>query len=212
MSLLTADYSHCALLIIDFQKDFVLPGSPAEIAGSFAVLPKLAQLTRTIRQQGRPIVHVVRCYLPDGSNVDLCRREQVQSDAAMVLPCSEGAMMPLQLQPEVMPELDWDALLKGIPQQIGPQEWVLYKSRWGAFYQTRLEDLLHRLQVNTLLFGGCNFPNCPRTTIYEASERDFRLVLAQDAMSGLYEKGLQELSGIGVTVATTEQICRELAP
>lgn len=212
MSLLTADYGHCALLIIDFQNDFVLPGSPAEIAGSFAVLPALTQLTQTIRQKGLPIIHVVRCYLPDGSNVDLCRREQVQAGGTMVLPYSEGAMMPRQLQPEAMPELDWDALLTGIPQRIGPQEWVLYKSRWGAFYRTRLEDLLHRLQVNTLLLGGCNFPNCPRTTIYEASERDFRLLLAQDAISGLYEKGLQELKGIGVTVATTEQICRELAP
>ena len=103
-------------------------------------------------------------------------------------------------------------LLNGQFQQIGPQEWVLYKSRWGAFYQTQLEPFLHQLQVNTLIFGGCNFPNCPRTSIYEASERDFRLVLAQDAMSGLYEKGLQELNGIGVTVTTTAQICQELLP
>ena len=86
---------------------------------------------------------------------------------------------------------------------------MLYKSRWGAFYQTQLEAFLHQLQVNTLIFGGCNFPNCPRTSIYEASERDFRLVLAQDAMSGLYERGLQELRGIGVTIALTDQICRE---
>ena len=40
MSLLAADYSHCALLLIDFQNDFILPGSPAEITGSYAVLPK----------------------------------------------------------------------------------------------------------------------------------------------------------------------------
>lgn len=210
MSLLTADYGHCALLLIDFQNDFILPDSPAEIAGSYAVLPQLQQLVQTVRQTGRPIIHVVRCYLPDGSNVDICRRELIQNGAAIVSPGSLGADFPQQLKPIAAPALDWDVLLKGDFQQIGPQEWVLYKSRWGAFYQTQLEPFLHRLQVNTLIFGGCNFPNCPRTSMYEASERDFRLVLAQDAMSGLYEKGLQELRGIGVTITSTAQICQEL--
>jgi nicotinamidase-related amidase len=52
--------------------------------------------------------------------------------------------------------------------------------------------------VNTLVFIGCNFPNCPRSTIYDASSRDFRIVAVQDAISGLYDKGLEELHGIGV--------------
>lgn len=42
------------------------------------------------------------------------------------------------------------------------------------------------------MFAGCNFPNCPRTSIYEASERDFRTVLVRDAISGLYERGEHE--------------------
>jgi nicotinamidase-related amidase len=54
--------------------------------------------------------------------------------------------------------------------------------------------MLDGLGVNTLVFGGCNFPNCPRTSISEASERDFRLVLAEDAISGLYDRGRQELA------------------
>ena len=45
---------------------------------------------------------------------------------------------------------------------------------------------------------GCNFPNCPRTTIYEASERDFRIVLANDATSARYDIGLRELKNTGV--------------
>jgi hypothetical protein len=49
-----------------------------------------------------------------------------------------------------------------------------------------------------VVFAGCNFPNCPRTSIYEASERDFRVVVARDALSGLYERGERELEGIGV--------------
>jgi nicotinamidase-related amidase len=55
-----------------------------------------------------------------------------------------------------------------------------------------------------VVFAGCNFPNCPRTSIYEASERDFRIVLVSDAMSGLYERGDRDLRacrGIGVAVS-----------
>lgn len=46
--------------------------------------------------------------------------------------------------------------------------------------------------------------------MYEASERDFRIVLAADAMSGLYKRGIQELENIGVTVTKTEDICNYL--
>jgi len=56
------------------------------------------------------------------------------------------------------------------------------------------------LQVNTVVIAGCNFPNCPRATVYEASERDFRIVLVTDAMSGLYARGSQELRQIGVAL------------
>ena len=55
----------------------------------------------------------------------------------------------------------------------------MYKPRWGAFYNTLLEKQLHNMKVNSLVVCGCNFPNCPRTTIYEASERDFKIVFAR---------------------------------
>lgn len=59
------------------------------------------------------------------------------------------------------------------------------------------------LQVNCLVICGCNFPNCLRTTVYEASERDLRVVLVADATSGVYERGLREMRNIGVTVRDT---------
>jgi nicotinamidase-related amidase len=70
-------------------------------------------------------------------------------------------------------------------QAFGPDEAAIYKPRWGAFYETPIEDHLRSRGVTTLVFCGCNFPNCPRTSIYEASERDFRIVIARDAISGL---------------------------
>lgn len=207
MDLLVPDYVHSALIIIDYQNDCILPGAPFEIAGSYDVLPKLQELVRHVRESSMPVIHVVRAYLPDGSNVDLCRRSMVQNGAVLFRPYSEGIDFPEELKPEDKVELDWNRLINGEFQQIGSNDWVMYKSRWGAFYRTGLEAFLREKKVNTLIFSGCNFPNCPRTSIYEASERDFRIVLAADAMSGLYKRGIQELENIGVTVTKTEDIC-----
>ena len=84
----------------------------------------------------------------------------------------------------------------------------MYKPRWGAFFHTPLESHLRELDVTTLVFTGCNFPNCPRTSIYEASERDFRLVAIDDAISGLYDRGRAELANIGVLVVDAEGYSR----
>lgn len=207
MDLLVPDYAHSALIIIDYQNDCILPGAPFEIAGSYDVLPKLQELVKHVRESDMPVIHVVRAYLPDGSNVDLCRRRLVQNGAVLFQPHSEGIDFPEELKPEDKVELDWNQLINGEFQQIGSNDWVMYKSRWGAFYRTGLEAFLREKKVNTLIFSGCNFPNCPRTSIYEASERDFRIVLAADAMSGLYKRGIQELENIGVAVTKTEDIC-----
>ena len=64
--------------------------------------------------------------------------------------------------------------------------------------------------VGSLVFCGCNFPNCPRTSIYEASERDFRIVLARDAISGLYERGEKELIAIGVHLMSSTEVVGRL--
>ena len=86
----------------------------------------------------------------------------------------------------------------------------MYKPRWGVFYQTPLREHLNDLCTNTLLICGCNFPNCPQATIYEASERDFRVVLVTDATSGVYERGLRELGNIGVNLVDSDSCLNEL--
>ena len=64
---------------------------------------------------------------------------------------------------------------------------------------------MQNLDVNTVVVCGCNFPNCPRSTIYEASERDYRIVLATDATSVLYDRALQELKNVGVSIMNTDE-------
>lgn len=188
-----------ALVLIDVQRDFYADDAPMRVAGTRAAIWAMAKLTKAFRERGLPIVHVVRLYRVDGSNVDLVRRRVIEQGARVAVPGSDGSRIAPELLPNVV-ELDHEFLLAGGLQQLGPAEHVIYKPRWGAFYQTELDRLLRESGSTTLVFVGCNFPNCPRTSIYEASERDFRIVLVADAMSGLYERGLEERRGIGVVV------------
>jgi nicotinamidase-related amidase len=124
---------------------------------------------------------------------------------------SPGSQIAQPLLPSPLPCLDADLLLRGAVQQIGSSEWIIFKPRWGAFYKTPLESHLRDLDVTTLIFAGCNYPNCPRTSIYEASERDYRIVAIGDAISGLDERGRRELQNIGVVIRDTDEYLVEAA-
>lgn len=191
------------LLTIDMQNDFTLPGAPAEIDGTAEAVPQIQRLVEAFRSEAAPIIHVIRLYKQDGANVDQCRREGIESGAEIVRPGTDGAELVDELKPSADVRLNADQLLSGEFQEIGPREWIMYKPRWGAFYRTELDDFLDGRSIDTVIVCGCNFPNCPRTTVYEASERDYRLVFVRDATSGVYERGVEELENIGVTVRET---------
>lgn len=202
-------WPNSALLTIDVQEDFTRPNAPAYIRGTDTVLPCIRELLRHYRNIDQPIFHIVRFYKPDGTNVDICRKKSIEEGQKMVSPGSDGAELAKELKPNQSLCLNETQLMKGEPQQLGANEWALYKPRWGAFFQTNLEKMLTEHNVSTLVVTGCNFPNCPRTTIYEASERDFRIILASDAVSKLYPKGELELENIGVAILKTQQIINQ---
>jgi nicotinamidase-related amidase len=204
------DFAAAALVTIDTQRD-VLDGGPLEIPGTSAAVESMRLLARAFRRTGKPIVHVVRLYQPDGSNVDLCRRRAVESGARILAAGESGSQLAVELLPAPDLTLDCGLLLDGGIQPLGPGEVAIYKPRWGAFYRTPLEDHLREQDVTTIVFCGCNFPNCPRSSIYEASERDFRVVLARDAISGLYERGESELANIGVRLMSAAEVAGGLA-
>ena len=199
-------FESSALLTVDFQCD-VLPGGTFARKGNGPVLVNLAALTRLFRSRNRPVIHVVRIYLADGSNADLCRREKLRLGLPLFRPKSQGAQVPPEHLPTQAPPPDEETLLDGVIQAIGPLDRILYKPRFGSFYRTPLEALLRDLEVDTLVVGGSNYPNCPRTTLYEASERDFRLVALGDGLSLFGEEDHRQMENIGVRVMT----CREVA-
>ncbi len=194
-----------ALLTIDVQNDVSLPGAPWEIEGTAAVVPRIRELVATFRDQNAPVVHVVRLYQDDGSNVDPCRRAAIEDGTGVLRPDTDGSQLVDALKPSPAVSLDADTLLAGAFQPLGPNEWAMYKPRWSAFHRTDLEAFAHTRSIDTLVICGCNFPNCPRTTIYDASQRDFRIVFVPDATSGTYPRALAEIDGIGAAVLSTQE-------
>ncbi len=187
-----------ALITINLQRDFVRNGSPLKTHGVGAALPGIQRLVSAFRAAGLPILHSVRLYRPDGSNVDSFRRKAVEEGLRVLMPGTMGAELLEEIRPAGAKRLDPAQLLAGEAQAIGPKEWLVYKPRWGAFHESALEEKLRELGISTLVLCGCNFSTSIRSTIYEAGSRDFRVVLAPDAVTGATEEAIKELGRIGV--------------
>ena len=202
------EWSRSALLLIDVQHDFVAGSSVVD--GTAERLPRMARLVAAFRAAGRPVIHVVRLYVPGGSDVDTVRRATVEAGALIAAPGTPGAQIPSALLPQPA-DVDGDALLASEIQPVGPGEFILFKPRWSAFHRTALDTHLGTLGVSTVVVAGCNLPNCPRATLFDASERDYRTVLATDATSQTTPERLDDLALIGVNLRSTESIVESLA-
>ncbi|MFI9568090.1 cysteine hydrolase family protein [Streptomyces rishiriensis] len=145
-----------------------------------------------------------------GGNADLVRRRLLESGVRIAAPGTPGSELAEELLPEQAPALDAELLLSGRAQRLGPYDHAVFKPRWGAFYRTCLEELLRELGIATLVFAGCNLPNCPRASIIEASERDFRVALVRDAVSRATDSALSELAGIGVEILDSATLNEQL--
>ena len=86
-------FEHAALVTIDVQRD-TLDGQPFEIPGTSTALPRIAELCAEFRARSLPIVHILRLYLPDGSNAELCRRNALANGEQMFLAGSPGSWPP----------------------------------------------------------------------------------------------------------------------
>jgi nicotinamidase-related amidase len=200
------EYDRAALITIDVQND-TLAGGSFEVAGTSNILEPIRHLCQTFRTAGRPIIHVLRIYTSDAQDADRCRRASLLAGEQILLKGSAGRRPVNALLPSQTIRIDDDLLLSGKPQPVGPDEILMYKPRWGAFYRTPLEALCREKAVSTLVVCGCNFPNCPRTSIYQASERDFRITAVTDALSGMTPSDVAALEKIGITCASSQTVC-----
>lgn len=202
------EWERSALLVIDVQIEFI--SGAMVVPGTAERLPKLARLVSAFRRARQPIVHAVRLYVPGGDDVDLVRRAAIRAGKQIAAPGTAASQIPEGLLPGEA-RLAPDQLLAGEMQEVGPSEHIMFKPRWSAFYRTSLEQHLRDRNVTTLVVAGCNLPNCPRGTLFDASERDFRAVLVEDATSQVTSERLADLTLIGVVVTDTQDVEEQLA-
>lgn len=184
-----------ALLIIDMQNEFVDPRGKLFVAGAPESVPRLAEVLEAFRAAGRPVVFVVREHRPDGSDVESVRREAFRRMGGFCTPGSWGA--------EIVPAL--------APR---PEEPIVRKRAWSAFFGTELDLLLRRAGVDTLVIGGTQTPNCVRATVYDATVYGYRVILLADGTSSptpeRQQANLVDLAELGVEIAECASIAGEL--
>lgn len=205
------DRHNAALLTIGAQNDYTKIGSPYRSSGASQAVPNIRRLAEGFRETGSPVYHALRLYRPDGSNVDLCRRSAVEEGLRLLMPGTMGAELSNELRQEDTPRSDPELLFSGEFQDLGSNEYLFYKPRWGAFHGTGLNRELLSRGVSTLVICGCNFSTATRATIYEASAHDYRVILATDAVSDVNEDSLRELGRMGVYLMNTDSCLYWLA-
>jgi len=184
-----------ALLIIDMQNDFCLPGAPFEVRGGLTIVPKILELRRAFRARGLPVIFVIREHAPDGSDVEITRRPRFLGVGGAFIRGTVGHALVDGLEPH-------------------PDEPMLIKKRWSAFHKTQLEHLLHSLGVSRVVLTGVQTPNCIRATAFDANSLDFEVVVAADATTAsapeIHEANLQDMARIGIAVEPASEIVRGL--
>ena len=185
-----------ALLIIDMQRDFVLPGAPLCVAGALPSVPVVRRLLDRARDRGWPVFHVVREHAPDGGDAEPCRRHLFSAGGGVCVAGTTGAAVVDELTPL-------------------PGERKLVKTRFSGFYRTSLEDELRALGVSTVLVAGTQYPNCVRGTAVDALYRDFRVIVVSDACSAqtpeVAEANIRDMRGMGIVCEPLDRLPELLA-
>jgi len=166
-----------AVVAIDMHRGHLDPAVatlplPAERCGP--VIVRAAQLFRELRAIAVPIVHVVTEYRDSGEIAANPFWNAIDAD-------------PNKVRKGILRHN-----LAGSPgTQVIPALWtegdrrVSGKKRYNCFLATDLEFLLRRLGVDTLILAGINTTTCVLNTAFEATNRDFRVVIAEEAVDSM---------------------------
>ena len=181
--------SDTALIIIDMQNDFVLPGAPACVAGALATIPNIVKVLQEFRSQRLPVFHVVREYRKDGSDIEHTRLESFLNDNRYVVQDTKGCEIVKELKP-----------IEG--------EYRVIKNRFSGFMNTELDFLLRRLGVQNVVVCGTQFPNCVRATVFDAVSYGYKVTLITDATSAqtkeIAEANILDIKNIDVECIDTQ--------
>ena len=96
-----------------------------------------------------------------------------------------------------------------------PDELVLAKSTSGPLNSTRLDQMLHTLGIDTLVVTGVVTEICVTQTAREFADRDFRVVVVEDACASMnkvhHKAALQVFSDCFGEVSTADEVIARMA-
>ncbi len=159
---LIPDPGHTALVVIDLQHGIAgrVPGP--EPHSGLDVIARANSVAKALRAAGGMVVWLRVTPSPDG--VDALKPP---SDAPAVTPADRPANWA-----ELMPEVDRQ-----------PEDFVITKRQWGAFYGTELDLQLRRRGVHTIILCGITTNIGVESTARDAYERGYAQVFVEDATS-----------------------------
>ena len=181
--------ANAALILIDMEMGFLSPQSAHCIPSAAKTVPNCQRAIAAARKRGIPIFFVIRQYRPDGSDVEIPRYPEWAAGGRAMAPGSCG---PLSCQ---------------MPPELAPQagDFIIVKPRWSAFFQTQLDLMLRRLDIETVVLAGTTTPNCVRTTCYDANALDYNVMVLEDCTSSKTDEiqrvNIEDMARMGATIA-----------
>ena len=172
---------HCALIIIDMQRDFLEPGGfGAALGNDVSLLSRAVDPCRTLldlaRRRGLLVIHTREGHRPDLSDAPPAKlsrgapRQRIGDAGPM------GRIL-------VRGEPGHDIISELYPIAGEP---VIDKPGKGAFYATELAAILQHRGVKDLIVAGVTTEVCVNTSVREANDRGYRCVVAADACASYF--------------------------
>jgi len=185
-----------ALLVIDMQNDFINKGSLVYTSMAEVILPNLVRLIATCRRVKIPVIYTAHCHQDPKIDGGMTAEWWPElKDKKVLVAGSKGAEIHSALTPR-------------------PNERIIYKHRYSAFYNTNLEIILRGLSVTDLIISGVMTNICCESTARDAFFRDFRIFFLADGTGSVDEDlhlgSLRALAYAFAYVTTVKEIIRSI--
>lgn len=161
-----------ALLLIDMQNDVLHEKGAASGLGvwKFARDAKTIESTKRAIEFARknkiPVIYVKLVFRPDYADASTGSFGKVLKETKALKSGTWGAEIVDELKP-------------------GPTDYIVDKKRASSFYSTDLEVLLKGLGRSTLIVCGVVTNFCVETTVRDAADRDFKVIVLKDCIASV---------------------------
>ena len=175
------DVKTTALVLIDFQRDFMEPGGFGDTLGNDvsllqAIVPATARMLDAWRKAGGWVVHTREAHQPDLLDCPPAKRDR----GSPTLRIGDAGPMGRIL---VIGE-PGSQIIDALAPADG--ELVIDKPGKGAFYATGLQTALQERGITHLLFGGVTTEVCVQTSMREANDRGYDCLLIEDCTESYF--------------------------